>query len=127
MFLVQKANLSSPFRSTAKKPPHIPKPYQLAAQLFDEKIILHLKTLDLPPDSSHITLSWLSVGVSFISTVHSEAELKISNLKPEADDFHVFYMYYSLKVLDLCNLVSSAVNRYTTFAQFQPPFVEILR
>ncbi|KAF5757280.1 hypothetical protein HanRHA438_Chr17g0834641 [Helianthus annuus] len=113
MFLVQKANLSSPFRSTTKKPPHIPKPYQLAAQLFDENIILHLKTLDLPPDSSYITLSWLSAAVSFISTVHSEAELQISNLKPEADDFHDLYMDYSLKVLDLCNLISSAVNRLT--------------
>ncbi|KAI3731710.1 hypothetical protein L1987_62899 [Smallanthus sonchifolius] len=113
MFLVQKANLSSHFRSTITKPPHIPKTYQLAARLFDENIILHLKTLDLAPDSSNISLSWLSAAVSFISTVHSEAEAQISNLISQADDYQALYMDYSLKVLDLCNLVSSAVHQLT--------------
>ncbi|KAI3796347.1 hypothetical protein L1987_39015 [Smallanthus sonchifolius] len=113
MFLVQKANLSSPFGSTTKKSSHVPKSYQLAARLFDEKVILHLKTLDLTENSSSISLSWLSAAVSFLSAVHTEAEDQISNLKSEADDFQALYMDYSMKVLDLCNLISSAVHRLT--------------
>lgn len=113
MFIVEKANLSSHFRSIKKKPPHVPKNYQLAARSFDEKVILHLKTLDLATNSSNISLSWLSAAVSFLSTVHSEAEDQISNLKSEAGDYQVLYMDYSLKVLDLCNLFSSAVQQLT--------------
>lgn len=113
MFLVEKANLSSHFRSTTKKSSPVPKTYQLAARLFDEKVILHLKTLDLTKNSSSISLSWLSAAISFISTVHSEAEDQISNLKSEADDYQDLYMDYSLKVLDLCNLISSAVHQLT--------------
>ncbi|KAI3818393.1 hypothetical protein L1987_12199 [Smallanthus sonchifolius] len=111
MFLVEKANLSSYFQSTTKKSSHNPKTYQLAARLLDENIILHLKTLDLAPDSSNISLSWLSAAVSFLSTVHSEAEAQILNLISQADDYQALYMDYSLKVLDLCNLISSAVHR----------------
>lgn len=113
MFIVEKANLSSHFRSIKKKPPHLPKNYQFAARSFDEKVILHLKTLDLATNSANISISWLSAAVSFLSTVHSEAEDQISNLKTEADDYHVLYMEYSLKVLDLCNLFSSAVQQLT--------------
>ncbi|KAL8268720.1 hypothetical protein R6Q59_002518 [Mikania micrantha] len=116
MFLVEKANLSSHFRSTTKKASHVPKTYQLAARSFDEKVILHLKTLDLTSSSSNISLSWLSVAVSFLSTIHTEAEeqiIQISDLKSEADDYQALYMDYSMKVLDLCNLISSAVHRLT--------------
>ncbi|KAK9073541.1 hypothetical protein SSX86_007865 [Deinandra increscens subsp. villosa] len=113
MFLVEKPNLSSHFRSTAKKPSHVPKTYQLAARLFDEKVILHLKTLDLTTNSSNISLSWLSAAVSMLSAVHTESEDQISNLKSEADDYQALYMDYSMKVLDLCNLISSAVHRLT--------------
>ncbi|KAL8249633.1 hypothetical protein R6Q59_006501 [Mikania micrantha] len=113
MFLVEKANVSSHFRSPTKKPSNNPKNHHLAARLFDEKVTLHLKTLDLPPDSSDISFFWLSTAVSFLSTVHSEAEVQISNLKSEADDYHALYMDYSLKVLDLCNLISSAIPRLT--------------
>ncbi|KAL4586392.1 hypothetical protein LXL04_011028 [Taraxacum kok-saghyz] len=97
MFRVEKANLSSHFRSIKKKPPHVPQNYQLLARSFDEKVILHLKTLDLPTISSNISLSWLSAAVSFLSTVHSEAEDQISNLKSDADDYQVLYVEYSLK------------------------------
>ncbi|KAK9074424.1 hypothetical protein SSX86_007022 [Deinandra increscens subsp. villosa] len=116
MFFVQKANLSSHFRSTTKKPSNIPKSHQLAARLFDEKVSLHLKTLDLSPNSSNISLSWLSAAASVLATVHSEAEVQISDsksVKSEVDDYQVLYMDFSLKVLDLCNLLSSAVRRLT--------------
>lgn len=113
MFIVEKANISSHFRSIKKKPPHVPQNYQLLVRSFDEKVILHLKTLDLHTISSNISLSWLSAAVSFLSTVHSEAEDQISNLKSDADDYQVLYMEYSLKVLDLCNLLSSAVQQLT--------------
>ncbi|KVH97567.1 uncharacterized protein LOC112523180 [Cynara cardunculus var. scolymus] len=113
MFIVEKAQLSSHFRSFTKKSKHVPRNYQLDARSFDEKVIVLLKTLDLAPNSSEISLSWMSTAVSFLSTVHSEAEDQISNLKSEADDYQALYMEYSLKVLDLCNLISSAVQRLT--------------
>ncbi|KAK1425424.1 hypothetical protein QVD17_20776 [Tagetes erecta] len=117
MFLVQKPNLSSHFRSTTNKPPHIPKTYQL----FHQNLIFHLKTLDLTKTTSTISLSWLSTALSFLSTLHTEAEAQmihiskaqISNLKTDVDDYQSLYMDYSLKVLDLCNLISTAVNQLT--------------
>lgn len=113
MFLVDKTHLTSHFKSIGKKSTKSHKGYQLSARFFDEKVILHLKTLTPPSDSSIISLSWLSKAVSFLSMVHSEAQDQISNLGSESDYFEALYMDYSMKVLDLCNLISSAVQQYT--------------
>ncbi|KAM0047254.1 hypothetical protein Hdeb2414_s0009g00326271 [Helianthus debilis subsp. tardiflorus] len=115
MFLVEKTHLTSPFKLTSKKPS---KNYQLAAKNFDEKVIIHLKTLDLASeasDSSVISLNWMCKAVTLLSTVHVEAQdqvYQISNLRSESDYYHNLYMDYSQKVLDLLNLVSSAVKQF---------------
>ncbi|KAL8218491.1 hypothetical protein R6Q57_021864 [Mikania cordata] len=111
MFLVEKTHLTSPFKLIAKKPSPISKNYQLAARSFDEKVILHLKTLIPASDSSNISLSWMSKAVSFLSMVHLEAQDQIWNLRSESDYYQDLYMDYSQKVLDLCNLISSAVQQ----------------
>ncbi|KAD2804509.1 hypothetical protein R6Q59_030035 [Mikania micrantha] len=111
MFLVEKTHLTSPFKLIAKKPSPISKNYQLAARSFDEKVILHLKTLIPASDSSNISLSWMSKAVSFLSMIHLEAQDQISNLRSESDYYQDLYMDYSQKVLDLCNLISSAVQQ----------------
>ncbi|KVI05249.1 protein BPS1, chloroplastic-like [Cynara cardunculus var. scolymus] len=113
MFLVDKTHLTSHFKSIGKKPTHGQKGYQLPARFFDEKVILHLKTLTPPSRSSIISLSWLSKAVSFLSMVHSEAQDQISSLGSESDYYQALYMDYSVKVLDLCNLISSAVQQLT--------------
>ncbi|KAI3516890.1 hypothetical protein L1887_16024 [Cichorium endivia] len=113
MFLVEKTHLTSHFKSFTKKSSSNHKGYQLAARSFDEKVILHLKTLTPASDSSIISLSWMSKAVSFLSMVHLEAQDQISNLRSESDYFQALYMDYSLKVLDLCNLISSAVQQLT--------------
>ncbi|KAI3817048.1 hypothetical protein L1987_10835 [Smallanthus sonchifolius] len=111
MFLVEKTHLTSPFKLIAKKPSPIPKGYQLAARSLDEKIIFHLKTLIPPANSSIISLSWMSKAVSFLLTVHVEAQEQISNLRSESEYYQDLYMNYSQKVLDLSNLISSAVQQ----------------
>ncbi|CAI9296542.1 unnamed protein product [Lactuca saligna] len=113
MFLVEKTHLTSHFKSFTKKSSPNQKNYQLAARSFDEKVILHLKTLTPASDSSIISLSWMSKAVSFLSIVHFEAQDQISNLRSESDYYQALYMDYSLKVLDLCNLISSAIQQLT--------------
>ncbi|KAI3734232.1 hypothetical protein L6452_13697 [Arctium lappa] len=113
MFLVDKTHFTSHFKSIGKKSTHSHKGYQLPARFFDEKVILHLKTLNPPSDSSIISLSWLSKAVSFLSMVHCEAQDQISSLGSESDYYQTLYMDYSMRVLDLCNLISSAVQQLT--------------
>lgn len=113
MFLVEKSHLTSHFKSFTKKSSSNHKGYQLAARSFDEKVTLHLKSLTPASDSSIISLSWMSKAVSFLSMVHFEAQDQISNLRSESDFHQALYMDYSLKVLDLCNLISSAVQQLT--------------
>ncbi|KAK9063855.1 hypothetical protein SSX86_017727 [Deinandra increscens subsp. villosa] len=113
MFLVEKTHLTSHFKLIAKKPSPLPKGYQLAARSFDEKVIFHLKSLNSASDLSNISISWMSKAVSFLSKIHFEAQDQISNFRSESDSdyYQALYMDYSQKVLDLSNLISSAVQR----------------
>lgn len=113
MFLVEKTHLTSHFKSLTKKSSPNSKSYQLAAQSFDEKVISHLKTLTIPSDSSIISLTWMSKAVKFLETIHFESHHLISNLRSESDYFVNLYMDYSFKVVELCNLISSAVAELT--------------
>ncbi|XP_071729212.1 protein BPS1, chloroplastic-like [Rutidosis leptorrhynchoides] len=113
MFLVEKATITSHFKSITKKPSLIPKSYQQASRSFDEQVIFHLKTLAPATDSSFISLSWMSKAVAFLSTIHAESLDQISSLRSESECFQVLYMDYSIKLLDLCNLISSAVQQLT--------------
>nr|XP_043630793.1 uncharacterized protein LOC122602129 [Erigeron canadensis] len=118
MFLVEKSQLTSHFKSkfTKKPPSTTTKFYQQQAasrSLYDEKIISHLKTLTPLPTSS-FTLQWISNAVNFLTKVHTDSVTHISSLKSvQSDYYHVLYMDYSLKVLDLCNLMTSAVQKLT--------------
>nr|XP_043624090.1 UPF0496 protein 4-like [Erigeron canadensis] len=115
MFLVEKAISSSHFKS--KQPlPKISnsKPYEFIANSFHQNLLNHLKTLNLTAsDPPEISLSWLSTAVSVLTSIHSESEHHISDLKLSDHSYQVLYMDYSLKVLDLCNLISFAVKNLT--------------
>lgn len=120
MFLVDKTHLTSHFKSIRNKPKPNPKPqpqiYQQSAQSFDDKVISHLKTLDLASDSSNITLDWMTKAVTFLSLIHDESVEQILNIRSDSSEFdcyHALYMDYSQKVLDLCNLVSSGAQKLT--------------
>ncbi|GKC79244.1 hypothetical protein Tco_1130018, partial [Tanacetum coccineum] len=113
MFLVEKSNYH--FKSLTKKPPQIILiPKLQSAQSFDDFIISHLKTLTLSSTSS-ITLSWMAKAVTFLTTIHTAAYNQIDTFRSEKfiPDFMTSYMDYSLKVLDLCNLMTSAVKDMT--------------
>ncbi|KAK1416356.1 hypothetical protein QVD17_32147 [Tagetes erecta] len=117
MFLVDKTHLTSHFKSIRNKPNPKPKLqpqiYQQSAQSFDDKVIFHFKTLDLASDLKTISLNWMTKAVSFLSLIHVETVEQISSFRSESDCYHALYMDYSQKVLDLCNLVSSGVQRLT--------------
>ncbi|MFS8023103.1 hypothetical protein Hanom_Chr16g01447541 [Helianthus anomalus] len=99
MFLVEKTHQASHFKLTGKKPS---KNYQLAARNFDEKVIIHLNTLDLASgasDSSIISLNWTCKAVTLLSTVLVEVQdpiYQISNLRSESDYYHNMYMDYRI-------------------------------
>ncbi|GJY51350.1 hypothetical protein Tco_0442197 [Tanacetum coccineum] len=118
MFLVEKAISSSHFKSTTKKSSssssHLIKSYQLAAISLDQKISHHLKTIPATsPSPSSISFTYLSSLISFLTSVHTECESQILNVKETDDEMLGLYMEYSLKVLDLCNLMTSSVQKLT--------------
>ncbi|XP_076897924.1 UPF0496 protein 4-like [Bidens hawaiensis] len=122
MFLVDKTHLTSHFKLTRNKNSPVSissKTYQLAAKAFDEKVNYHLKNLIPSSDaftSSIFSLSWMTKAVTFISTVHFESESQISqisSLRSGSDYYQDLYMEYSQKVLDLTNLITSAVKQLT--------------
>ncbi|PWA34734.1 BYPASS-related protein [Artemisia annua] len=115
MFLVEKTKPNHHhFKSLTKKPPQIT-PNKLS-QSFDDVITSHLKTLITSSSSSIVTLSWMSKAVMFLTTVHTTAYNQIHSFRSDnkfESDLMTSYMDYSLKVLEVCNLVTSSVKEMT--------------
>lgn len=113
MFLVEKTNHH--FKSLTKNPPQIIlKPKQ---QSFDDVITANLKTLTVP-NSSSITLSWMSRAVTFLTTIHAAAYNQINQMDGFGSEKMIpglitSYMDHSMKVLELCNLMTSAFKDMT--------------
>ncbi|GMY17962.1 UPF0496 protein 4-like [Fagus crenata] len=79
---------------------------------FEHSLLLRLKALN-PPS---ISLSWLSLALDFISFTHTQARSLISNLNlssdSDLDDSLAWYLDdHSVKLLDLCNSISSEIER----------------
>lgn len=86
----------------------LPNNFELLSCSFDDALIRRLKALN-PPS---LTLSWLSLAVDFLSTIHAEVRSLISNLKPSAsDDSLACFLDDSVKLLDVCNSISSEIER----------------
>ncbi|KAF5750015.1 UPF0496 protein 4 [Tripterygium wilfordii] len=82
--------------------------FDFISRSFDESLLRRLKTLDPPA----ISLSWLSKAVDFLSFVHSEAKTLVSRLEVASfDESLALYLEDSAKVLDLCNFISSEIER----------------
>ncbi|CAK9140718.1 unnamed protein product [Ilex paraguariensis] len=105
---VSKSNISSflPFRSV-RKPSPPPINFDLIARSFDENTLRLLKTLS-PPS---IGFSWLSAAVDVLSSIHAAALNLISNLKSSSEESLVLYLDHSVKILDICNSISSEIER----------------
>lgn len=112
MFLTEVSNLSSfsPFRAGAKKR-SVPDNFDLLSRSFDENVLRRLHSLSTPS----ISLSWLSLAVDFLSSTHAEAQTLISNLRSSgsgsSDDPLALYMDHSVKLLDICNSISSEIEK----------------
>lgn len=117
MFLTDKKSpfpSFSPFRSVAKR--SAPHDFDLISRSFDESILRRLKTLKLSTSSPQpsISLSWLSLAVDFLSSTHAEAQKLISELTSSSgssDDSRSFYLDHSVKLLDICNSISSEIEK----------------
>ncbi|XP_038719903.1 UPF0496 protein 4-like [Tripterygium wilfordii] len=71
-------------------------------------LLRRLNTLD-PPS---VSLSWLSKAVDFLSFVHSEAKTLVTRIEVSSFDLSLaLYLDDSTKVLDLCNFISSEIER----------------
>ncbi|KAM7463305.1 hypothetical protein LguiA_031426 [Lonicera macranthoides] len=111
MFLTQKSHFPSfsPFRRVSK-----PNNFYLISRSFDENLLHRLKTLCSTTNPSSINLSWLSLAVDFLSSTHSDAQTLISGLKSSfasSDDSLASYLDYSVKLLDICNSISSQIEK----------------
>ncbi|KAG6758081.1 hypothetical protein POTOM_038415 [Populus tomentosa] len=119
MFLTETCIFPSffdPFNNTKKKnkkdAAHMK--FDLLSHSFDESLLRRLKTLTNSPSSSRpsvaINLSWLSSALDFLSFTHDEAINLLSSLK--LDNSLDFYLDNSVKLLDLCNSISSEIERF---------------
>ncbi|KAE8022962.1 hypothetical protein FH972_008722 [Carpinus fangiana] len=108
MFLTQVPR----FPSFPKKHSLPPVCYDVVARSFDDAILRRLKALNQPA-SAPIGLSWLSLAIDFLSFAHTEARTLLSNLhlSPDSDDSLAGYLDGALKLLDLCNSITSLIER----------------
>lgn len=115
MFLIEKKSTFpsfSPFRTAGKRSPPID--FDLISRSFDESILRRLKPLAIPTSSPpSITLSWLSRAVEFLSSTHGEAQALISKITSGSsnDGSESVYLDYSVKLLDICNAISSDLEK----------------
>uniref|UniRef100_A0A5B7BY23 Uncharacterized protein n=1 Tax=Davidia involucrata TaxID=16924 RepID=A0A5B7BY23_DAVIN len=102
----------SPFGTVSKRSP--PCNFDSISRSFDENILNHLKTLSSISNPPSISLSWLSLAVDFLSSTHAEAQALISKLRSSSgslDDSLALYLDDSVKLLDICNSITSEIER----------------
>lgn len=115
MFLIEKKSTFpsfSPFRAAGKRSP--PMDFDSICKSFDESILRRLKPLAISTSSPpSISLSWLSLAVEFVSTTHAEAQALISKITSGSHDdgSKAVYLDYSVKLLDICNAISSDLEK----------------
>lgn len=100
----------SPFGIAKKR--CVPKNFDLVSRSFDENLLRCLKTLRPGSDLPSISLDWLSRAVDFLSSTQLEAQALITDLKLSGvDDSLSWYLDYSVKLLDVCNSITSEIER----------------
>lgn len=115
MFLIDKKSTFpsfSPFRTAGKRSPPID--FDSICTSFDESILRRLKPLAISTSSPpSISLSWLSLAVEFVSTTHAEAQALISRITSGSHDdgSKAVYLDFSVKLLDICNAISSDLEK----------------
>lgn len=111
MYLTEKYHLPSfsTFRTVVKRP--VPINLDLICRSFDENMLRRLESFRSISKPAEISLSWLSSAVDFLSSTHDEAQILISDLKASCAVSDDSYLNHSVKLLDLCNLISSEIER----------------
>ncbi|KAF9674466.1 hypothetical protein SADUNF_Sadunf10G0130100 [Salix dunnii] len=117
MFLTETSIFPSFFHNDTKKKnkkDRAHNKFDLFSHSFDESLLRRLKTLtnssSTSPLSVAINFSWLSSALEFLSFAHEEAINLLSSLN--LDNSLVFYLDNSVKLLDLCNSISSEIERF---------------
>lgn len=116
MFLIEKKShfpSFSPFRAVGKR--CAPNDFDLISRSFDETILRRLKTLTFSGSSPpSISLYWIRLAVDFLSSTHADAQTLITKLTSSSgsvDDSLSFYLDQSVKLLDICNSISSEIDK----------------
>lgn len=112
MYLIEVSRFPSfsPFGIAKKR--CVPKNFDLISRSFDENLLRRLKTLRPGSDIPSISLDWLSRAVDFLSSTQVEAQALITDLKLcGVDDSLSWYLDYSVKLLDVCNSITSEIER----------------
>ncbi|KAA8530496.1 hypothetical protein F0562_005205 [Nyssa sinensis] len=103
----------SHFRGVAKRSP--PCNFDSISRSFDENMVCRLKTLSSISNPPSISLAWISQAVDFLSSTHTEAQNLITNLRSSSassGDSLAFYLDDTVKLLDICNSISSEIERF---------------
>ncbi|OVA12120.1 Protein BYPASS-related [Macleaya cordata] len=102
----------TPFRLARKQSPA--KNLDLISRSFDENLLTRLKPLIFTAKKPKITLSFLSLAVDILSSTHREAETLFSELKSSfnLEDPLNLYLDDSIKLLDICNSISSEIEHF---------------
>ncbi|KAJ6350542.1 hypothetical protein OIU78_006659 [Salix suchowensis] len=108
MFLTEKPNYPSFFDSFNKQKKK-KKKLDLISHPFDESLLRRLNTLCNSQFSFTIDLSWLSSALAFLAFTHNQAVTLLST--PKLSSSLNLYLDESLKLLDLCNSITSEIER----------------
>lgn len=115
MFRTETPRSPSPFHfwlPGKKNPSSSPssKTLSLRARSFDENLLRRLKALKSASDPPYATFSWLSKAIDLLSSTHADAETLISDLTASEKSL-ASYLDDSVKILDVCNSISSEIER----------------
>lgn len=109
MFLTEKPSYPSFFFDSFNKQKKKKKKFDLISHPFDESLLRRLNTLCNSQFSVTIDLSWLSSALAFLAFTHNQAVTLLST--PKLSGSLNLYLDESLKLLDLCNSITSEIER----------------
>ncbi|KAL3719781.1 hypothetical protein ACJRO7_004717 [Eucalyptus globulus] len=102
------SRLFSPGSGDKKEAKLTPEELDSISSSFDESLLIHLRGLS----PASVSLAWLSSAVGVLNFAHSAVKSLLPNLElDKADSLLSWYFVESMKVLDLCNCISSEIAR----------------
>ncbi|KAL3719785.1 hypothetical protein ACJRO7_004721 [Eucalyptus globulus] len=102
------SRLFSPNSADKKEAKLPPEELDSISNSFDESLLIRLRGLS----PASVSLAWLSFAVSMLNFAHSTVKSLLPDLElDKTDGLSSWYFVKSMNVLDLCNCISSEIDR----------------